>query len=417
MYKYVLILGAALGLLACHGDPSVSSNDNVDVHAQNPGRPAGSGDVAATTEFGFKLFGEVVAEHEGENVFISPPSVAIALAMTYNGAAGSTADAMLHTLSLDGLDRGQINAGFADLLTFLTNPDSAVELSIANSLWGREGVQFDQEFLQRNGEYYRARITALDFSSEDAAPTINAWVNEQTHGKIDGIVDPPISGATVLFLINAIYFKGAWTYTFADSLTGDGTFHLPNGGTKQHPFMHQDGGYEYLRTDDFQAVRIPYGTGRVGMFVFLPSKESSLNELQSTLTAETWSDWMGEFHQMKGRIALPRFRLEFKSKLNDALTAIGMGPAICPAPADFSDMFAGDFNPGACISKVMHKTFVEVNEEGTEAAAVTSVEIELTALPSGPEMFYMTIDRPFFFAICDRETGTVLFMGSIVEPM
>jgi len=417
MYKYILILIAALCAYACGGDPSVSSNGNAVHQPLDPGPPAGNGEVAETTEFGFNLFAEVVAENEDKNVFISPPSVAIALAMTYNGATGSTADAMRRTLSLDGLDRDQINAGFADLLTFLTNPDSAVELSIANSLWGREGIQFDEEFFQRNEQYYRAKITTLDFSREDAAPTINAWVSEQTQGKIDGIVDPPISGATVLFLINAIYFKGTWTYTFADSLTVDGTFHLPNGATKQHPFMHQDGTYDYLRTDAFQAVRIPYGKGRVGMYVFLPGKESSLSEFQGTLTAANWSDWMDDFQEMKGHIALPRFRLEFKSKLNDALASLGMGPAICPSNADFNDMFAGAFNPGACISKVMHKTFVEVNEEGTEAAAVTSVEIELTAVPNEPERFYMTIDRPFFFAIRDDQTGTVLFMGSIVEPM
>lgn len=419
MRRFVLILSTAFCLLACQGNAGVSSENSGK--GGNPTRPTEAGGVqyAAITDFGFKLFNELVPAYDDQNLFISPASVAIALAMTYNGAAGATADAMTAGLSLDGMDRGEINTAFADLLTLLANPDSAVELSIANSLWARQGLPFKEDFLQRNTEYYRAEISALDFSSQDAAPTINKWVNDQTRGKISGIVDPPIDPSAILFLINAIYFKGEWTYAFNDTLTEDGAFYLLDGSAKQHPQMHQSGDYAYLENDQFQSVRLPYGKNeRLAMYLFLPRAESSLKDLEGTLTADNWSAWMEEFRMMEGDIALPRFRLEFNATLNDALIALGMGTAFDPSAADFRDMFPTSASANVYISKVKHKTFVEVNEQGTEAAAVTSVEMALTeATPGPPQRFSMIVDRPFFFAIRDDQTGTVLFMGSIVEPM
>jgi serpin B len=411
-----------LALLSCQDNAGLTSKDDVNGQENTPVRPAGEINdslVTANTAFGFKLFGELAQEYDGQNLFVSPPSVAIALAMTYNGAAGTTRDAMARTLELQGMDLDAVNSSYADLLTILANPDSAVELSIANSLWARQGLPFKDDFLQRNQDFYHAEVAALDFGDPDAAPTINGWVSDKTRGKIREIVDDPINSETILFLINAIYFKGIWTYEFADSLTEDRPFTLLDGSVKQNPTMHQSGDYRYLRGDGFQAVSLPYGTRRLSMYVFLPEEGSSLSEFQRSLTAENWREWMAEFRTTEGDIALPRFRLEYEASLVTALRALGMGVAFDPFSADFSEMFPVSAAANVFISNVKHKTFVEVNEQGTEAAAVTSVEVGVTAFEPGPppQRFSMIVDRPFFFAIRDDRTGLTLFMGSIVEPL
>ncbi len=419
MTRFSFVLLSLLFLAACQDNTGLTSEDNVNDPSEQPGPADVSDDMFATsTRFGFKLYGQLVTEYEGQNLFVSTPSVAIALAMTYNGAEGTTKDAMARAMSLEGIDLDEVNASYADLLTLLANPDSAVELSIANSLWARQGLPFKDDFLQRNEDFYRAEIASLDFNDPNAARTINAWVNDKTKGKISAIVSPPINPETILFLINAIYFKGAWTYEFDETLTEDRTFHLLNGSSKGHPRMHQSGYYRYLHNDQFQAVRLPYGSKRMSMYVFLPSQESSLKEFQQSLTAENWWDWMSDFRSTEGDVALPRFRLEFETSLNDALHALGMGIAFDPDNADFSAMFPVSADANVYISNVKHKTFVEVNEQGTEAAAITSIEVGATEfMPEPPQRFSMIVDRPFFFAIRDDQTGIVLFMGSIVDPL
>lgn len=416
--RFIAIV-SGLAAFACQGDAGLRPEGDGNAPNNNTVQPADVNAelVAANTAFGFKLFNELATEYDGQNLFVSPPSVAIALAMTYNGAAGATADAMAHTLALDGMDVDSVNASYAELLALLSDPDSVVQLSIANSLWAREGLDFKQDFLQRNRDYYRAEVSALDFSDPGSATRINNWVNDQTRGKINGIVSPPIDPQTILFLINAIYFKGAWTVEFDKASTEDSPFHLLDGSIKKHPRMYRSGDYRYFQNSQFQAVRLPYGSGRISMYVFLPSAESNLREFEHLLTAENWSNWMSEFQTLGGDIALPRFRLEFETSLNEALIALGMAPAFSFGGADFSAMFPVSAGANVYISNVKHKTFVEVNEEGTEAAAVTSVEMGVTSDGPPRNRFSMIVDRPFFFAIRDDRSGTVLFMGSIVEPL
>lgn len=198
--------------------------------------------VAANTNFGFKLFSEVLKQDSGKNVFVSPSSVAIALAMTYNGASGSTLEAMAKTLELQGLSLSEINSSYSALKELLENPDEGVQLTIANSLWARQDFPFKSDFLQRNQDFYSATVSNLDFNDPTAPNTINNWVNENTRGKIDKIVDK-ISPDNVLFLINAIYFKGNWTEKFDKELTTDYPFYLSSGEQKQHPMMSQTGDY------------------------------------------------------------------------------------------------------------------------------------------------------------------------------
>jgi len=367
--------------------------------------------VSANAEFGFQLFAEIAKQDAGKNIFVSPASVAIALAMTYNGAAGETQQAMAEVLKLEGISLQEINQANAALRKSLQVLDPKVELAIANSLWAREGVEFKPDFLERNQQFFEAAIAALDFDDPKAADVINEWVDTSTKGKIEKIVEPPIDPQTVLFLINAIYFKGQWTAEFDKSKTEDGVFFLPGGEQKQVPMMSQSGDYSYYRGERFQALSLPYGEGRVSMYVFLPDPDSNLDEFLENLNAENWANWMSQFGQMEGDVVLPRFKVEYEITLNDALKALGMEIAFDPTRANFESM--RPIPPNLFIQNVKHKTFVEVNEEGTEAAAVTSVEM---GIESVPEKFTFVVDRPFFFAIRDNQTETVLFMGVIVEP-
>ena len=360
--------------------------------------------ASANTRFGFKLLQDLRGREPGGNIFISPLSISIALTMTYNGAVGGTERAMAEVLEIDALDLSTINDSNRALRDSLENPDPKVEISIANSIWSRQGVDFNPEFLERNRVFFEAEIASLDFSSPQATATINEWVNTNTNGKIEKIVDR-IDPQTLLFLINAIYFKGNWQDEFDKALTRPGTFHLPNGSEKQVQMMRREGEYPYLRGENFEATSLPYGDGRLGMYIFLPNRNSNLNEFLGNLNEENWGGWVSQLQNRRQTMILPRFKMEYEVRLNDTLEALGMGIAF-GGGADFSGM-----GPSLFISEVRHKTFVEVNEEGTEAAAVTAV-VGVKSLPPA-----FQVDRPFFFAIYDAETETILFMGTITEPM
>ena len=370
--------------------------------------------ITANTQFGFNLFDEIHKTEQDKNIFISPFSVSLALAMTLNGAAGETKQAITDTLQLQGLDSEVINIGYAALRHTLLTSDSKVTLAIANSLWGRQGVPFNQNFLQRNAQFFGAEISTLDFTDPGTVETINQWVNTNTNGKITKILDE-IEPAAVLFLINAIYFKGTWQREFDPSETREGPFHLATGDVKQVPMMRQERQYPYYRGENFQAISLAYGDGRMSMYIFLPDRESDLNSLLDNLNAESWENWMSQFHGQDVSLVIPKFKLEYERNLNDTLKALGMGIAFDSGRADFSRMAPLEIlGKNLYIGAVLHKTFVEINEEGTEAAAVTSIGVRATSVPPPPIPF--TADRPFFFAIRDDQTETVLFMGVVVDP-
>ncbi len=416
MWTRVLFLMTIMALASCQGGASVTG----DASERQKGAPVDSLDsdlVSSNTQFAMRLFNEVATPNPVENVFISPPSVAVALAMTYNGADGETQQAMARALNIEGFELAKLNSSYADLLALLQNPDSSIELSIANSLWARKGLPFRDDFLERNRESYAARIEELDFASSDAARTINDWVNDKTRGTISKIVDDPIDPELIMFLINAIYFKGTWTTEFADSLTDERTFTLADGSRIQHPLMSTTDTLPYFAGETFQSVSVPYGSGRISMYVFLPSRDSDLPALLAQLNTENWDRWMESYNKMEGDLALPKLRVEYDVNLNDALSALGMEVAFSPDRANFGRMFPITSAQNVYISAVKHKTFVEVNEQGTEAAAVTSVEVAITEFnPNAPQRFSMIVDRPFLFAIRDNQTGIVLFMGAIVDP-
>jgi serpin B len=366
--------------------------------------------VQSSNRFGFSLFKEVVAESNGGNVFVSPLSVSMALGMTYNGSASATQDAMKTVLGFEGLSEEQINGGYRTLIDYLSLLDPGVQMEIANSIWYRQTLDVLQAFVDVNRINFDALVSSLNFDDPGAADTINAWVNEKTRGKISGIVDKPIDPALVMFLINAVYFKGDWTYRFDVAKTAPDTFHAPSGDrTVSMMSLHGDK-LPYMETSDFQAIDLPYGSGAFSLAILVPAAGHTVEELASTLTPENWATWSGSFTVREGDVFLPRFTLEYKTSLKAALVALGMGVAFDSTLADFTRIrTAGEL----FISDVKHKTCVRVDEVGTEAAAVTSVEIGVTSMPL---TFTVRVDRPFLIVLHDKNSEALLFMGRIVDP-
>jgi serpin B len=367
--------------------------------------------VESSNKFGLKLFREINQQEGDKNIFISPLSVSMALGMTYNGANGSTRAAMAQTLELAGLTLEEINESYRHLIDLLIQLDPQVQFNIANSIWYK--VPFlstpETDFLNLCQQYFDALVTGLDFSSPDAASTINAWVEESTNGKIEEIVDDPIDPQIVMFLINAIYFKGNWTYQFDESQTQDELFYLLDGSTTTCQMMSQKALHRYLFNEDFQAIDMLYGHGAYSMTFFVPGEHTNINALIALFEPENLNNWLSQFSTDSVNVFIPRFELEYDRELKDDLTTLGMGIAFDRSRANFSKMYQIG---NVWISKVKHKTFVEVNEQGTEAAAVTDVEMMWESL--GSPVF--RADRPFLFMIRENESETILFIGKITDP-
>jgi serpin B len=364
--------------------------------------------IQADNAFGLKLFREINSQEEpGANIFISPLSVAMALGMTYNGADGATQLAMQETLELQGLTLEQVNQAYRSLIDLLAALDPSVEFLLANSIWYRMGYPVQQDFLDVNQTYFDAEVAELDFGDPNAAPTINGWVSDKTNGRIEDIVDDPVAANVVMFLINAIYFKGNWTLEFDKDRTVDLPFMLADGGEVQVPMMTYPEPVEvgYYWDGDVQAMDLTYGGKAYSMTVVLPAQADGIDALVQSLDAARWSEIVGGLTTSEVAVWMPKFTLEYEIELKDVLTALGMGIAFTGA-ADFSKI-----SPGIFISKVKHKSFVEVNEEGTEAAAVTSVVMIDSAPPT------IMVNRPFVFAIREKFSGTILFMGTVMDPV
>jgi len=364
--------------------------------------------VDSDNRFGLRLFHALSEAEQAENVFISPLSVSMALGMTLNGAKGETYDEMVEVLEKQGLSETEVNQAYRSLIDFLTTLDPEVALEIANSIWYREGFPVLPAFLDVNRSYFDAEVEALDFRRSDAPDRINGWVEEKTHGKIDQIIDE-IDEAVVMYLINAVYFKGTWVYEFDPEETRDATFSNADGSVTTVPMMTQQATLPYVESDLFAAVDLPYGDSLFSMTVLLPKPGVDINTLAGLLDETRWAAWTGAFEGEDVVLSLPRFTVEYRESLVDVLKSLGIEAAFASNAADFSRINGtGDL----WISDVIHKTFVEVNEEGTEAAAVTAVVIETTSVGGGPKTF--RVDRPFVFAIRERESGSILFIGKVL---
>jgi serpin B len=364
--------------------------------------------VSSDNSFGLKLFSRMNTVEQNKNVFISPFSVSMALGMALNGADGVTLDSMKHVLEHSNFTMQEINESYKNISYILTHLDPKVVFQIANSIWYRNDFQVYSTFLNNCHEYFDAEVASLDFSSPSAVQTINDWVNSKTNGKIPTILDQ-IPPEVVMYLINAIYFKGVWTYQFDPAKTTDAVFTPSTGNTVSCKMMNQKATYAYHVTEQAQIIDLPYGDRSFSMTIILPAEGTNIDQFAAGLTQQQCDAFVNSLDSTEVELSLPKFKVEYEKKLNDELSAMGMEIAF----SDFAN-FSRIANASLAISEVKHKTFVEVNEEGTEAAAVTSVGITLTAMPSTPSMY---IDRPFIFAIREHRSGTILFIGKIVNPV
>ncbi len=377
-----------------------------------PARPLTAHEIVLarnSNDFGWRLVQKMAGEEGQKNSFISPLSVTLALAMAYNGAGGETETAMRTTLGFPELSRDELNSALSGLSSLLLELDPKVKFQIANSIWYRQGVQVNSDFIARNQLAYDATVKPLDFDSPQAPSIINDWASDKTNGRIPKVIDS-IDPDLMMLLLNAIYFKGDWTTEFDPAETRPDHFYLSDSSGFPCRMMQLTADLPYYENDLFQAVDLPYGDGKFAMALFLP--KTTLDDLTSRLDNAAWEEWHTLFVRQQGTLQLPKFKLACDVTMNDALKAMGMAVAFDDHSADFSGI--STIWP-LFISYVKHSSFVQVDEEGTEAAAVTVVGVGTTSI-GGPSGFFMRVDRPFLAVIHDHHSKTALFVGRIFRP-
>jgi len=406
MKKIFLLIAIGLILFSCKKE---KSDEFPLVDFINNKKAAGL--IESDTRFGLDLFGEVLKmENAPENIMISPVSVAVALGMTYNGAAGDTKTAFEETLRFKGYSREEINTIHQSLINHILQADPKVIMEIANSIWYRQGFNVLQSFIDTNKIYYNAEVAGLDFSDPASVNVINNWCALKTHDKIKNPLDV-ISSEAVMYLINAIYFNGTWTFQFDDKDSFNGMFKREDDVQTEAVYMRMESDVAYLSNDLFTAVDLPYGNKKFKMSILLPNEGKSTADIVEQLSAENFCKWTSEFSEKEVVVTIPKFKFGYKELLNNPLIDMGLGEAFS-GTADFTDI-----NPdgGLQISRVIHQSFIDVNEKGTEAAAVTIVEIRYTSI--GPDTkTYFTADHPFIFVILEKTSNAILFIGRVGDP-
>jgi serpin B len=374
--------------------------------------------VATNNQFALDLYNQVRSRHE--NVILSPYSVSKALAMAYAGARGDTAREMAAVLHVT-LGQERHHRAFLAMRNVLNhasgNPrrgQRGVQLYLSANVWGQRGCTFQKDYLHLLRECYGAGLEEVDFQmSEEARKTINAWAGRQTAGKIPELFElGAFNPLTRLVLASAICFKGDWVHPFKTSDTSNEPFRTGAGPGVRVPLMSQTATFGYLEDDQVQALRLPYAGRDRAMLVLLPRDRDGLANLEKSLTAARLAAWAGQLGERDVEVWLPRFRLTGGCDLRDTLVSLGMRRAFCPAAADFGGMNGG--REPLFISAAVHKAFIDVNEEGTEAAAATGVAMATLSAPLGRPVF--RADHPFLFTIYDTRTGVILFLGRVVRP-
>jgi serpin B len=361
------------------------------------------GDDSDANRFATDLYRNLPADG---NLICSPLSVLSAMAMTSEGARGKTAVEMS---VFGGGDRGTTH-----LLAGLESPSADFQLHIANAIWARTGANILPQFKDLLAKEYGSACFNLDFSDSAAASgRINAWVSEQTNGKIPDLFSPEsLAKSTVLVLTNAIYFHADWESAFSPDRSALGDFHIPNqADPARRMMMHQDGLFPIMRGDQFDALELPYKGGKMGMLIVLPKSNDGLRAVEAKLTGDFLNQIVAGLEPRFVQVAIPKFTMSWQDSLKSALESMGIHRAFDPNEADFSGM---DGSGGLFISDVVQKAFVAVDEKGTEAAAATGVVMRPTAVPMPQGVFIA--DHPFLFFIRDRNSGAILFAGRVVDP-
>src|SRR5699024_10466502 len=357
--------------------------------------------VEPNNKLAFNLLTQVEPDDK-QNLFISPTSLFMALSMVYNGADGETKAEIAEALKATGIEVENLNKANASLISKLHN-HSAIDLDIANSIWVNDEFSLNKDFQQNTQDHFNAEVEEINITDSDSPKRINQWVEEATNNKITDIVDSPLDENLVAVLINAIYFNGDWKYEFDRALTETRPFHFNQDGRKNIPFMTLEKELKFMQNEQVQAIELPYNDEEMSMHIFLPKENYSLEELKEDLTYDKWEEWQSEFDETEGVLRLPKFKLDYEVILNKVLVDLGMNTAFDEEHANFSKMVQDE--DLLWIDKVKQKSYIKVNEEGTEAAAATSVEMKTVS--ANLDAFQMVVDRPFFLTITDNETGVI----------
>jgi len=364
--------------------------------------------VDSNTDFAIKIFKELSNEDKNINIFISPISISIAAAMVYNGAKNLTQQEIAEALEFKDYNMEEFNSSFKVLLSSMSDIDEMVQLYTGNSIWCRKDFNVEKNFTDLIGNYYNASIYNEDFNSPDTAGKINNWVSEATEGKITRIVNTETLKGIVMYLVNAIYFKGQWKNKFKVENTKEDDFFLIDKNIKKVQMMTDNEKYKYCKGDNFQLIRMPYGRDKTAMYVFLPDEDIGINDFVNSLSRELLNKYISESLSTEAVLKFPKFNIEYGAKsLVEPLKNLGMVNAFDGSKADFSSIA-----PLMVISQIEHKAIIEVNEEGTVAAAASSFAMGATAVR--PVEFI--VNRPFVLLIMDDRTGNILFIGKILEP-
>lgn len=368
----------------------------------------------ASNAFSFALWNTVNAAQPDTNVFISPLSASFALGMTMNGAAGVTYDQMQSALQFSGVALGDVDSGYRSLIALLESLDPGVKMQIANSIWYRSGFPVLPSFLDTTQKYFDATVKGLNFNDPASAlAAINGWVSSATNGKITNVLDS-IDPAQMMFLINAIYFKGSWRTQFDPAQTASATFTSGANTPQQMQLMHLVQRLPYQETATFQAVDLPYGDSAFTMTVLLPKAGTNIETLAASLTPAAWQTLVAGFSSTtQVDFSFPKITLTYARTLSPDLMNLGMVEPFDQNGADFTQMAAAPTGNQLYVGFVKQNSYLDINEEGTEAAAVTTVGVTAAAAPAPPVV--MRVDHPYVIVIRERLTGTVLFMGKVVS--
>ncbi len=366
--------------------------------------------VNSGNNFAFDLFRSILAESaEDENIIISPLSVSVALSMTLNGASGQTREDMLATLGISGLPDDEINQAYRDLAEALLEVDRRVNIQIANSVWIEEDFSPKKTFIDVLKEYYNADTGEFDILDPGAPALVNGWIEDKTNGLIKNMIEK-FSDNTVMLLVNAIYFKAKWQEEFDKSMTTPETFIKRSGASSNVPMMRQQETFRISEGNGFIFAELPYGQGNYVMDILLPGTNAGTSSLLPLLENDQFNSLLGGSGLRDVDLSMPRFKFGFKSKLKEILSDLGMAVAFTDL-ADFSRISELDL----LLNEVLHQAFIETNEEGTEAAAATVVEVGLTSAPTEP--LEIKLDHPFLFLIRETTTNTIMFMGRVSDPL
>ncbi|HLQ71118.1 MAG TPA: serpin family protein [Bacillota bacterium] len=395
---------------------SCGANHNAENHPVNSDVDFEKNDYEKITHsnntLGFDML-QHVEPNESDNLFISPTSLYMAMLMIYNGADGETKNEIETVLNLEDISRDEANKANASLLSMLDKNTDHIQLDLAQSIWVNNDFTLQGDYQTVNKDYLHADVHSMDTSEEASVDKINEWVKTATHDKITDIIEPPLHKDTVALLLNAIYFNGDWTFPFDPEKTEDETFYLENGTQTNVKMMALHGDeLAYMENNMFQAVSLPYGDGQMSMKIFLPKVDNGLTTFTKELTSDNWQRWQDEFTEQEGTVHLPKFEIDYETSLNQTMIDLGIQTAFTE-DAEFPYMIQED-DP-INISEIKQKTYINIDETGTEAAGATSAEMQTTSAPIN-EPFSITINKPFFITITDDDTDTILFMGAIKKP-